>query len=73
MRSQPSAGVRNHKRTERRLAYESRSKGKPPNNAMQLTRGDWSRVETSVVGNKVIVNHGEVVRPSQLIASVGLT
>jgi hypothetical protein len=26
-----------------------------------------------VVGNKVIVNQGEVVRPSQLIASVRLT
>jgi hypothetical protein len=26
-----------------------------------------------IVGNKVIVSEGEVVRPSQLIASVGLT
>jgi hypothetical protein len=27
----------------------------------------------TVVGNEVIVNQGEVVRPSQLIASVGRT
>jgi hypothetical protein len=40
---------------------------------MQLTRGGWSRVETSLVGNKVMVDQGEVVRPSQLIASVGRT
>jgi hypothetical protein len=43
-----------------------------PNNAMQLTRGDWSRVGASWSA-LVIVNEGEVVRPSQLIASVRRT
>ncbi len=40
-----------------------------PNNAMQLTRGGWRRVEASWSAG-VIVNEGKVVRPSQLIASV---
>jgi hypothetical protein len=43
-----------------------------PNNAMQLTRGGWRRVEASWSG-PVIVSVGEVVRPSQLIASVRRT
>jgi hypothetical protein len=43
-----------------------------PNNAMQLTRGGWKRVEASS-STRGIVNHGKVVRPSQLIASVGPT
>jgi hypothetical protein len=41
----------------------------PPNNAMQLTRGDWMRVGASSSA-RLIVNQGEVVRPSQLIRSV---
>ena len=44
----------------------------PQNNAMQLTRGGWSRMGASWSGT-VIVNEGKVVRPSQLIASVGRT
>jgi hypothetical protein len=43
-----------------------------PNNAMQLTRGGWKRVEPSSSA-RIIMNAGKVVRPSQLIASVGLT
>jgi hypothetical protein len=44
----------------------------PSNNAMQLTRGGWRRVEASSSA-RIIMNQGEVLRPSQLIASVGLT
>ncbi len=46
-----------------------------PNNAMQLTRGGWRRLEAigDVMIGQLIVNQGEVVRPSQLIASVGRT
>jgi hypothetical protein len=36
---------------------------------MQLTRGGLEASGSTIVG-KVIVNQGEVVRPSQLIASV---
>ena len=43
-----------------------------PNNAMQLTKGGWMRVEASSSAS-LIANGGEVVRPSQLIASVGRT
>jgi thiol-disulfide isomerase/thioredoxin len=43
--------------------------GVPPNNAMQLTRGVWMRMEASLSA-RVIVIQGKVVRPSQLIASV---
>jgi hypothetical protein len=42
---------------------------KRPNNAMQLTRGGWRRVGAPSSA-RVMVNQGEVVRPSQLIASV---
>jgi hypothetical protein len=42
---------------------------RPQNNAMQLTRGGWRRVGASSSA-RVIVSEGEVVRPSQLIASV---
>ena len=42
-----------------------------PNNVMQLTKGGWMRMETP--RRQVIVNLGEVVRPSQLIASVRRT
>jgi hypothetical protein len=44
-----------------------------PNNAMQLTRGGLEPCGSIIVGNEAIVNQGEVVRPSQLIASVGQT
>jgi hypothetical protein len=44
----------------------------PANNAMQLTRGGWSRMDSSRSA-RVIVDEGKVVRPSQLIASVGRT
>jgi hypothetical protein len=43
-----------------------------PNNAMQLTKGGWMRVEASSSAG-LIVTVGEVVRPSQLIASVRRT
>jgi hypothetical protein len=46
--------------------------GVPPNNAMQLTRGVWMRMEASLSA-RVIVIQGKVVRPSQLIASVRWT
>jgi hypothetical protein len=42
----------------------------------QRDAADEGRLEphgSIVVGNEVIVNQGEVVRPSQLIASVGRT
>ena len=42
------------------------------NNAMQLTKGGWMRVAASSSAG-VIVSAGEVVRPSQLIASVRRT
>jgi hypothetical protein len=44
--------------------------------AEQRDAADEGRLEpcgSTIVGNKVIVNQGEVVRPSQLIASVRLT
>jgi hypothetical protein len=47
----------------------ARRRIKRPNNAMQLTRGGWSRVGASSSA-PLIVNQGGVVRPSQLIASV---
>jgi hypothetical protein len=43
-----------------------------PNNAMQLTKGGWMRVEAPSSA-RAIVLVGEVVRPSQLIASVRRT
>jgi hypothetical protein len=43
-----------------------------PNNAMQLTKGGWTRVEPSSSA-RPIVTGGKVVRPSQLIASVRRT
>jgi hypothetical protein len=43
-----------------------------PNNAMQLTKGGWTRAEASPSA-MLIVAVGEVVRPSQLIASVRQT
>jgi hypothetical protein len=43
-----------------------------PNKAMQLTRGGWVRMEASSSAG-AIVNQGEVVRPSQLIAGVRRT
>jgi hypothetical protein len=42
----------------------------------QRDAADEGRLEacgTIIVGNKAIVSQGEVVRPSQLIASVGRT
>ena len=45
---------------------------RPPNNAMQLTRGGWRRVGASSSAG-AIVDDGAVVRPSQLIASVRRT
>jgi hypothetical protein len=42
--------------------------------AQQRDAADEGRLEACgriIVGNKVLVNQGEVVRPSQLIASVG--
>jgi hypothetical protein len=44
----------------------------PSNNVMQLTKGGWTRMEASSSA-RVIVSEGEVVRPSQLIASVRRT
>jgi hypothetical protein len=44
----------------------------PPNNAMQLTKGDWMRVVTPSSARRIGIG-GEVVRPSQLIASVRRT
>jgi hypothetical protein len=44
----------------------------PSNNAMQLTRGGWTRVGASSSASRIVFG-GEVVRPSQLIASVGPT
>ncbi len=41
----------------------------PPNNAMQLTTAGWSRLRAPSSA-RAAVNQGEVVRPSQLIASV---
>jgi hypothetical protein len=44
--------------------------------AQQRDAADEGRLDaygSAIVGNKVIVNQGEVVRPSQLIASVGPT
>jgi hypothetical protein len=45
---------------------------RPSNNAMQLTKGGWMRVE-ALSSASAMVFGGEVVRPSQLIASVGWT
>ena len=53
-----------------RSVHDLRGTMRPPNNAMQLTKGGWMRVEGAIVGNGPIVNQGKVVRPSQLIASV---
>jgi hypothetical protein len=44
--------------------------------AQQRDAADEGRLDaygSAIVGNKVIVNQGEVVRPSQLIASVRRT
>jgi hypothetical protein len=43
--------------------------------AEQRDAADEGRLEAggSIMVGKIIVNEGEVVRPSQLIASVGLT
>ena len=53
----------------RRMSHE------PPNNAMKLTRGGLvagrSIVGGSCYGVAATKRHGEVVRPSQLMASVG--
>jgi len=46
--------------------------GTPSNNVMQLTKGGWMRMGASSSA-RVILNHGKVVRPSQLITSVGPT
>jgi hypothetical protein len=43
-----------------------------PNNAMQLTKGGWMRMEAPSSARLIMIV-GEVVRPSQLIASVGRT
>jgi hypothetical protein len=45
---------------------------RPPNNAMQLTRGGWMRMGASCSARSSCTQ-GEVVRPSQLIASVRRT
>jgi hypothetical protein len=42
------------------------------NNAMQLTKGGWARMEAPSSASIIVIG-GEVVRPSQLIASVGRT
>jgi hypothetical protein len=42
------------------------------NNAMQLTKGGWMRAVTQSSAG-LIATGGEVVRPSQLIASVRRT
>ena len=48
-----------------------------PNNAMKLTRGGLERMRGMVAASRhevaVAKEHGAVVRPSQLIASVGQT
>jgi hypothetical protein len=41
------------------------------NNAMQLTKGGWMRVEAPESVRLIVIGR-EVVRPSQLIASVRL-
>jgi hypothetical protein len=68
----PSCGVLSARSSRSSHANDSRKSARPPNNAMQLTKGGWMHVGASSPARR-IVDGGEVVRPSQLIASVRWT